>query len=117
MPVLTAGTGFYAGRGFTVDSASAGEYLERLRRIEELPPLSAEQTLLAKRHAYALFRLRPTRFTSFSTVIRPLEELGHPLDHDLLVNLRSRDELEHAPDLLAFGRWAAEARELDYLAL
>jgi hypothetical protein len=115
VPVLTAGTGFYAGRGFTVDSASPEEYLERLRRIEELPPLSPEQTLLAKRHAYALFRLRPTRFTSFSTVIRPLDELGHPLDHDLVVNLRWREELEGAQDLRAFAGWAVEARELDYL--
>jgi hypothetical protein len=117
VPVLTAGTGFYAGRGFTVDSASASEYLDRLRRIEELPPLSEEQTLLAKRHAYALFRLRPARFTSFTSVFRPLEELGHPLDHDVVVNLRSREELERAPDLRAFGEWATRSRELDYLAL
>src|SRR5439155_8126171 len=116
VPVLTAGTGFYSGLGFTVDSGSAEEYLARLRRIEEIPPLTAEETLLAKRHAYALFRLRPTRFTSFSTVIRPLEELGHPLDHDLLVNVRSHEELERAPDLRAFAHWAAETRELDYLA-
>ena len=116
VPVLTAGTGFYAGRGFTVDSASAAEYLERLRGIHELPPLTPEQTLLANRHAYALFRLRPTRFTSFSSVFRPLEELGHPLDHDLVVNVRSHEELERAPDLRAFAHWAAETRELDYLA-
>jgi hypothetical protein len=117
VPVLTAGTGFYAGRGFTVDSATAGEYLERLRRIDELPPLSADQTLLAKKHAYALFRLRPTRFTSFTSIFRPLEELGHPLDHDVVVNLRSRDELERADDLRSFGEWAVRSRELDYLAL
>jgi hypothetical protein len=117
VPVLTAGTGFYAGRGFTVDSGSADEYLERLRRIEELPPLSPEETLLAKRHAYALFRLRPTRFTSFTSVFRPLEELGHPLDHDVVVNLRSRAELESAGDLRAFGEWARGSTELDYLAL
>jgi hypothetical protein len=117
VPVLTGGTGFYAGRGFTVDSSSAAEYLDRLRRIEELTPLTDEQTLLAKRHAYALFRLRPTRFTSFSSVFRPLEELGHPLDHDVVVNLRSRAELERAADLRAFGEWARDGRELDYLAL
>jgi hypothetical protein len=117
VPVLTAGTGFYSGRGFTVDSASAEEYLARVRRIEEIPPLSGEQVLLAKRHAYALFRLRPTRFTSFSSVIRPLEELGHPLDHDLVVNLRSRRELEAADDLRRFADWAVDSRELDYLEL
>ena len=116
VPVLTAGPGFFADRGFTVDSASAAEYLERLRRIDELPRLREEQTQLAKRHAYALFRLRPTRFTSFTSVFRPLEELGHPLDHDVVVNLRSRAEVEGAADLRAFGEWA-RADELDYLAL
>jgi hypothetical protein len=49
-------------------------------------------------------------------VIRPLEELGHPLDHDLVVNLRSRDELEAAGDLRSFARWAVRSRDLDYLA-
>jgi hypothetical protein len=117
VPVLTAGTGFYAGRGFTVDSATREEYLARLRRIEQVPALTPEQTLLAKKHAYALFRLRPTRFTSFTSVIRPLEELGHPLDHDLLVNLRSREELERADDLRKFGEWAVRSRDLDYLEL
>ncbi len=117
VPVLTAGSGFYSGRGFTVDSGSAEEYLARIRAIDEVPPLTEEQTLLARRHAYALFRLRPVRFTSFTSVIRPLEELGHPLDHDLVVNLRSRAELERAEDLRAFARWAVGSRDLDYLAL
>ena len=35
-PALTAGTGFYSGRGFTVDSESREEYLGRLARIEEI---------------------------------------------------------------------------------
>ena len=116
VPVLTAGTGFYAGRGFTVDSASASEYLDRLRRIEELPPLSDEQTLLARRHAYALFRLRPTRFTSFLATIRPLEEMGHPLDHDVEIRVRTREDLERAEDLRRFAEWSTESRDLDYLS-
>jgi hypothetical protein len=117
VPVLTAGTGFYAGRGFTVDSASAREYLGRLRRIEEIPPLTPQQVELARRHAYAIFRLRPLRFTSFLPTIRPLEEMGHPLDHDVEIRVRTREELEAAEDLRRFARWATEARELDYLEL
>jgi hypothetical protein len=112
VPVLTAGTGFYAGRGFTVDSASAEEYLERLRRIEEIPPPSAQQVELARRHAYALFRLRPLRFTSFVATIRPLEQMGHPLDHD--IELRTNG-LRDAEDLQRFKSWALESKALDYL--
>ena len=37
-PALTAGTGFYSDRGFTVDSDSPEQYLARLRAIEEIPP-------------------------------------------------------------------------------
>lgn len=115
VPVLTAGTGFYSGRGFTVDSASAEEYLGRLAHIEEIPPLTSEQVELARRHAYALFRLRPTPFTSFRSTVAPVGRLGGPLDQNLEVTLRSREELLHAEDLRRLGAWAVGTRELDYL--
>ena len=117
VPVLTAGTGFYSGRGFTVDSATPAEYVARLRTIEEIPPLSPGQVELARRHAYALFRLRPTRFTSFLATIRPLDEMGHPLDHDVEIRVRTRSDLENAEDLRRFAAWATESRDLDYLEL
>jgi hypothetical protein len=112
VPVLTAGTGFYSGRGFTVDSSSAEEYLVRLRHIEETPPPTPEQVELARRHAYALFRLRPLRFSTFVATIRPLEEMGHPLDHDIELRI---DDLRGAGDLGRFTSWALESKKLDYL--
>jgi hypothetical protein len=115
VPVLTAGTGFYSGRGFTVDSASSDEYLERLRTIETIPPLSPAQTELARRHAWALFRLRPTRFSSFLATIRPLDEMGHPLDHDIEIRARTPEGLQVSEDLRQIGRWLTESRDLDYL--
>lgn len=117
VPVLTAGTGFYSGLGFTVDSATPEEYLGRLAAIQEIPPLTAEQTTLARRHAHAIFRLRPTRFTSFRSTFRPLSEIGHPLDHDLELAVRTSAELREADDLRRFARWAVRSRELDYLEL
>jgi hypothetical protein len=117
VPVLTAGSGFYAGRGFTVDSTSAGEYLARLRRIDELPALSVEQTLLAKRHAYALFRLRQTRFTTFRSVHKPIERIDDPSEATIEIRVSSADELARADDLRKLGDWAVDSRELDYLEL
>jgi hypothetical protein len=117
IPVLTAGTGFYSGRGFTIDSATREEYLDQLARIDELEPLTPGQVDLARRHAYGLFCARPLRFDSFRTVIRPLSGIGHPLDHDLVVKVRSRAELEQAEDLRRLGEWAVGSRDLDYLAL
>jgi hypothetical protein len=117
IPVLTAGTGFYSGRGFTVDSATREEYLERLAHIEDVAPLTPEQVELARRHAHALFRLRPLRFDSFGTVIRPLSGIGHQFDHNLVLRLRTRADLERADDLRRLGDWAVDSRELDYLSL
>jgi hypothetical protein len=115
VPVLTAGTGFYSGRGFTVDSASAGEYLERLGSIETTPPPSEQQVRLARRHAYALFRLRQTRFSSFRAVYRPIEEIDHPFEATIEIFPRSRESLERAEDLRRLGDWAVRSRALDYL--
>jgi hypothetical protein len=115
IPVLTAGTGFYSGLGFTIDSTTRDEYLDRLAHIEDVSRLSPKQVELARRHAYALFVLRPAQFTSFSTHISPLEQMGHPLDHNLVVNLRSRADLMAAADLRRFAGWVADSRDLDYL--
>ena len=115
VPVLTAGTGFYSGRGFTVDSESADEYLSRLARIKEIPPLDAAAIELARRHAHALFRLRQTRFHSFKTAYMPLDRIDHPFEATIVVSARSPEEL--AADLDRVGRWAVRSRELDYLEL
>ena len=48
MPALTAGTGFYSGRGFTVDSETADEYLGRLVRIQSSQPPNAASVELAR---------------------------------------------------------------------
>jgi hypothetical protein len=117
VPALTAGTGFYSRRGFTVDSATPEEYLARLRAIEEIPPPAPEQVELARKHAYALFRLRQARFTSFRSVFQPVEHVDRPFEASIEVSLRSPEELARAADLRALGDWAVDSRALDYLAL
>jgi hypothetical protein len=116
IPTLTAGTGRYSGLGFTNDSATAGEYLEKLGRIEEIPPLSHEETVLGKKHAYGLFRLRPFRFTSYRSEFRDDVSIAHPLVHSLDVTARGRAEVEQAADLREFAEWAQDRSRLDYLA-
>jgi hypothetical protein len=114
-PALTAGTGFYAGRGFTVDSETKEEYLERLRSIDTIPPPSTEGVELARKHAYALFRLRQTRFTSFRAVFQPLERVDRPAEASIEVLVRSPEELRQAEDLRRLGDWAVGSRALDFL--
>jgi hypothetical protein len=110
VPVLTAGTGFYSGRGFTVDSETPAEYIARISSIEQIPPLDEEARTLARKHAYALFRLRQTRFTSF----RQVYSLDRPQPAEATIEV-SMGSLEEADDLRRFGNWAGHSRALDYL--
>jgi hypothetical protein len=112
---LTAGTGRYAGLGFTDDSATAGEYLDKLRRIHELPPLDEETTLLAKRHAYTLFRLRPFPFSTHESVFPEPGERKSRLMPNVRLRVRTAEEVELASDLREFAEWAADRHALDYL--
>ena len=114
VPVVTGGTSHYSGRGFTLDSATQGEYRELLARLHEQPPLTDEQVLLAKKHAQALFVRRPLHFSSFRSVIEP--ESRGPLSHNLELTVSSRAALEAAEDLRAFARWAVDGDREDYLA-
>ncbi len=65
-PVLTAGTGRYSHKGFTVDSASPEEYLERVRGIDRIPRLDEDGQRQALRHAYLVFRLRPAKYDALA---------------------------------------------------
>jgi len=116
-PVLTAGTGYYSARGFTVDSDTAQEYLGRLARIEDIPPPTPEQVELARKHAYGLFRLRQTRFTSFRSIFKPVEEIAGPYEATIELTARSPEELARSDDLRGLGEWAVDSRALDYLEL
>lgn len=116
VPVLTAGTGRYSGMGFTIDSKNREEYLDNMRRIEEIPRMSAEQTTLARKHAFALFKLRPFRFTSFEMTQMSLERLGHLLDHNLTIDVKSSNQFTQARDLKQFSDWTLNFRsEEDFL--
>src|SRR5207244_8892059 len=53
VPVLTAGTGLYGGRGFTDDSASTRQYLVLLSRIVQTPPPSSAQADVSRPPAHA----------------------------------------------------------------
>jgi len=65
-PVLTAGSGRYSGKGFTIDSASPEEYLERIRRIDRIPRLDEHQQQRALIHAHLVFKLRPAKYDALA---------------------------------------------------
>jgi len=116
IPVLTAGTGRFSARGFTIDSATREEFLGRLARIQEFPPLTPAQTTLAKRYAHTLLVRRPCHFDTFQLTCRTLDEVGHPLDHNVDVRAKSAADVVSARDFETFARWVLDDQALDYLA-
>jgi len=114
VPVLTAGTGRYAGMGFTVDSSSAEEYLHRLSRIDATLPMSRAQRELARRFAYALFKLRPWSMQSFEWIKMPIEKTVHPLGDNLVPHVEDYSQFARAEDMGRFADWLA-SDEVDYL--
>ena len=104
IPVLTGGTGPYDSQGFTVDSDTREEYLNKLRNIQVIPPLSSAQRELAERFAYVTFLMRP--WHAKSVTLRYL-----PDDKEFLsqgqVNIRSKEDWYTADDLRAFAEWIA----------
>ncbi len=115
IPVFTAGTGRYSGLGFTIDSQSREEYLSRIEHILDFPRLNPEQTLLAKKHAYALFKLRPCPFKTFEMVQMPLNRLGHPLDHNVVIRAKRIKEISQAADMNTFAEWITDSHNVDFL--
>jgi hypothetical protein len=62
IPVITAGTGRYSHKGFTEDSETAPQYLDKLRSIDSIPRLSEDRVRLAILYALAVFRARPAHY-------------------------------------------------------
>ncbi len=112
VPVFTAGTGRYAGLGFTNDSKTREEYLDKMRRIQEFPPLSPEETSLARRHAQGLFTLRPLRMKTFEML--PVQKRGS-FAQKLVIRAKNLEDLRSAEDMRAFILWITESGEEDYV--
>jgi hypothetical protein len=114
-PVFTAGTGTYAGLGFTYDSSSAGEFLERLKVIETYGRLPPDMTRRARRYAHTLFTRRPWPTRSFALEFKFPERGWHPLDRNVMLVADSVGAIDRASDLNDWARWVVDDQDADYL--
>jgi hypothetical protein len=109
VPVVTAGTGRYDRRGFTLDSLTRQEYLEKLATLETFPRLSAEQVELAERYYYGVFSCRPLSLSSAS-----LEFARDDLvTTKVTIHCQTRDQWLAAPDMLRLAGWLADGKAED----
>jgi hypothetical protein len=101
--VFTAGTGAFSGLGFTQDSSSAAEFLDRMAHIEDSDTPSPEVTRLAKRYAHAAFLRLPWITESFEMSFDFAAHGWHPLDR----NVRIRPDRVEDPIGADLARWAS----------
>ena len=112
--VFTAGTGRYSGLGFTEDSGTSEEYLEKLSRIQSFPALSEREVRLARKHAYFVFRARQWRIDPFKPEFRFAERGTLPLEMNLVLAADSLREVRERGDIETWARWA-EGSDIDFL--
>ena len=110
IPVLTAGTGRYDHKGFTIDSASREQYVERLASIHALPRLTPSQRELAERYAYGVFVLRPLPWTTIDLEF----EQDSRANLKVRIHAKTTEDWLNAPDLKAFAQWI-DSRQPDLL--
>jgi hypothetical protein len=112
IPVLTAGRGSYDHKGFTVDSESRKEYVERLANIQTIPRLSDAQRELGERFAYGFYLLRPLRLTSTTLTYHESSEKRASKGR---VNIRCKEDWYHAADIRALADWLSDRTREDFL--
>jgi hypothetical protein len=115
IPVLTAGTSDYAGRGFTVDSSTIAEYEANVRSISGLLRLSAEQIATANLYAYGIFCVRPWPIASFVQEFLPAETEGDTLAPRIGYRVHDDADLDSAGDLRTFADWVLDSADPDFV--
>jgi hypothetical protein len=114
VPVVTAGSGRYSGKGFTVDSATAAEYLQKIRALDRIAPLTTEQCRLGVLYAYHVFKSRPARYGAMlrDSYPRPASDPRH---RGIDLRLGSGPELLAHPQLQAIVKYLENPAEEDFL--
>jgi hypothetical protein len=111
VPVLTAGTGRYDSRGFTIDSSTRDEYRTRLATLETCPPMTEEQIALAEKYAYYVFLCRPLRL-SCASLEYARDGKASPI---LTVRCRTPEEWLASPDMVSLVEWIRDGAAEDFV--
>lgn len=115
IPTVTAGTGRYSGRGFTIDPPTRADYAATLMSLHEVAPLDAGATSLARRYAHATFELRPVRTASFSFLYENRDWGVGELKMDVDVPAARAARFHEADDVRRIVEWLARGRDADLL--
>ena len=113
VPVVTAGTGRYDQLGFTLDSSTPQEYLQKLATLETYPRLTAEQIELAERYAYGVFSCRYLNLSSLSLAY----ERDGKATPKVTVHCQTREQWLASPDMRKLTAWVGDGKLEDMFEL
>jgi hypothetical protein len=115
--VVTAGTGRYDRSGFTFDPETIHEYISMLKNISNLPKLTDEQTMLARKYMHAVFVRKPFKVTSLDVgLVSGKDDLTLYNDMILLPSESIRNKSpEDWVDVPKFSKWLSDTSQLDYI--
>jgi hypothetical protein len=115
IPVVSAGTGRYSGRGFTIDPKTRDEYFALLANLQEIVMLDRETIRRARLHYYGALSLRPVPMKSFLLDYRSSNGNGEP-QPDVILHNRADASLMETEDLGRLTHWMLDSRSPELLA-
>jgi hypothetical protein len=110
IPVITAGTGRYAGRGFTIDPKSRQEYAETLTNLHHVQPLPLSTIRLAQLHYDAAIFLRPIPMESFVQEYEPKNSIFSCLGSNVKLITKPDASLRDTGDLGKVAKWISSKK-------
>jgi hypothetical protein len=116
IPVVTAGTGRYSGRGFTVEPPTRDEYVALLGKLDAVPKLDQDAISRARLHYYGALNLRPVPMRSFVLDFQTIRQPGMPPRADVSMNRRADETLLQTEDLGRLIHWMTATKEPELLA-
>ena len=116
IPVVTAGTGRYSGRGFTIDPATRQEYVALLGTLQDVPRLSHKTISNARLHYHGALNLRPVPMRSFVLDFRAVKVITSEARPDVRMKQRADESLFETEDLGRLVSWITAARDPELLA-
>jgi hypothetical protein len=114
IPVVTAGTGRYSGRGFTLDPKTRDEYRTLLGRLDQIPRLDDVAIRRARLHYHGALYLRPVPMKSF--VLDFHSGKGSPQRQNVHLKRRADEGLLQTEDLGRLVNWLTDRRTPELLA-
>ena len=114
IPVVTAGTGRYSGRGFTIDPNTPEDYVSLLARLHEVSRLDADAIRKARQHYYGALGLRPVPMTSFTFDYRA--KRAGASTYDVILRAPVDKILSEGEDMNRLIHWIANESAPELLA-